>query len=46
MKIAMAVRSENYRQPWVQTRTAVIVFFAGLVILWSAVSLLFYLEIP
>jgi hypothetical protein len=41
----MAARSEN-RQPWVQTRTAVIVFLVGLVVLWGAMSLLFYLEIP
>lgn len=41
----MAVRSEN-RQSWMQTRTAVIVFFVGLVVLWGAVSLLFYLEVP
>jgi len=46
MKMAMTVRSENNRQPWVQTRTAVIIFFVGLVILWSGISLLFYLEIP
>jgi hypothetical protein len=45
MKTAMTVRSEN-RQPWMQTRTAVIVFFIGLVVLWGAVSLLFYLEVP
>ena len=44
--MAMTVRSEHNRQPWMQTRTAVIIFFVGLVVLWGAVSLLFYLEVP
>lgn len=44
--MTMAVREEpGKRQPWMQTRTALIVFFVGLV-LWSAVSLLFYFEVP
>ena len=41
----MAVHNKSER-PWLQTRTAIIVFFVGLVALWCAVSLLFYLEIP
>lgn len=46
MKTAMTARSENNRHPWMRTRTAVIVFFVGLVVVWGAVSLLFYLEVP
>ncbi|HEY8948815.1 MAG TPA: hypothetical protein VIM56_08010 [Rhizomicrobium sp.] len=46
MKMAMTVRRENNRQPWIQTRIAVIVFFVGLAVLWGGISLLFYLEIP
>jgi hypothetical protein len=42
----MIVRSENNHHPWMQTRTAVVVFFVGFVVLWGAVSLLFYLEVP
>lgn len=43
----MAVRDNpGRRQPWIQTRAAIIVFFVGLVALWGAVSLLFYLEVP
>ena len=45
--MAMAVREDQRRhQPWLQTRTAVLMLFVGLIALWSAVSLLFYLEIP
>jgi hypothetical protein len=44
--MAMTVRSEHNHQPWMQTRTAVIIFFVGLVVLWGAASLLFYLEVP
>ena len=40
--IAMVKREE----PWLGTRAMFIVFFAGLIALWGAVSLLFYLEIP
>jgi hypothetical protein len=43
----MAVRGrEEGRQPWLSTRAAVTIFFVGLVVLWGAMSLLFYLEIP
>jgi hypothetical protein len=42
----MAVQSENQRRPWLQTRTAVILFFVGLAFLWGGISLLFYLEVP
>ena len=40
--VAMAKRDE----PWLSTKAMFIVFFMGLIALWSAVSLLFYLEIP
>jgi hypothetical protein len=43
----MAVREHKEgHQPWLDTRAAIIVFLLGLVILWGAVALLFYLEIP
>jgi hypothetical protein len=43
----MAVREhEEGHQPWLSTRAAITVFLIGLVILWGAVSLLFYLEVP
>ena len=45
--MTMAVRNNSERRPpWIQTCTAILVFFIGLVALWSAVSLLFYLEVP
>ena len=42
----MAVRDGEGHRSWLSTRTAIIVFFVGLVVLWGGVSLLFYLEIP
>jgi hypothetical protein len=43
----MAVRGHKEgRQPWLGTRAAITIFLVGLVILWGAVSLLFYLEVP
>ena len=43
----MVVREHKEgRQPWLGTRTAILVFLVGLVILWGAMSLLFYLEVP
>jgi hypothetical protein len=42
----MAVRGHKEgHQPWLGTRAAIILFLIGLVILWGAVSLLFYLEV-
>lgn len=33
-------------RPWLGTRAVILVFLVGLVILWGAVSLLFYFEVP
>jgi hypothetical protein len=34
------------RQPRLGTRAVIFIFLVGLVILWSGISLLFYLEVP